>query len=150
MLQSNSLWSNFSLYPPVCGVLVETKLQVFCFQYLFQFYVLKNWMLKTPLYYYLANMFFATYCLSAIFFLPESLPRPRYWTYLDATWYRQSLGAIVYFYILVTLKGQGHSIKFKVKLKKFSKCFEKSLERFWRHKYAYFAHDFHLITQGHT
>ena len=37
--------------------------------------------------------------------------------YEDATWYGSSLGVIVYFCILMTLKGegQGHSIKFKVK-----------------------------------
>ena len=49
----------------------------------------------------------------------------------------------------VTLKGQdqGQSIKFKVKLKKFSAWSEKLSERFWRFKYANFALDLHLITQ---
>ena len=71
--------------------------------------------------------------------------------YEDATWYGKSPGAIVYFYILVTFKeqDQGHDIKFKVKLNKLSEWSEKSLERFWRCKYANFAHDLHLITQGH-
>ena len=46
--------------------------------------------------------------------------------YEDATWYGRTLGAIhvAYFCILVILKGQGRSIKFKVKLKRFSEWLE--------------------------
>ena len=68
------------------------------------------------------------------FFFPNRLPRTRYRTYEDATWYGCSLGAILYFCIIVTLKGhgQGHSIKFKVQFKKLSEWSEKSSERLWR------------------
>ena len=47
-------------------------------------------------------------------------------------------------------RSQGHSIKFTVKFFKFSEWSEKSSERFWRCKNANFAHDLHLITQGHA
>ena len=89
---------------------------------------------------------------SRITYHGPGIGRPRYWTYEDATCYGWSLGAIVYCCIFMNLKGQGqgHSIKFKVKLKMFSEWSEKSSERFWRRKYANFAHDIHLITQGHA
>ena len=77
---------------------------------------------------------------------------PPFWGLFFSTWYGWSLEAMVYFCILVTLKGQGqgHSIKFKVRFLKFSKWSEKSSERFWRCKYVNFVHDLHLITEGHA
>ena len=62
-----------------------------------------------------------------------------YWTNKDATWYGWSLGAIVYFCVLVTLTDQGHSIKFKGKFLKLSEWSENSSERFRRRKYAKFC-----------
>ena len=109
----------------VLHYLIELYCKIFC-----------NIQFFTHFYYYFFLSFFR-----------NCLPLPRYWTYEDVTWYGRSLGAIVYFCILVTLKGhgQGHSSKFNVKFVKFSEWSEKSSERFWRCKYANFAHDLHLI-----
>ena len=54
---------------------------------------------------------------------------------------------------VVTLNGDGRDEKVMVKVTASSSGFKfskKSSERFWRCKYANFAHNLHLITQGHT